>query len=167
MLIVKVLSMDVNFICPVLCWNSCVVVLQALDWNLCPETPISWLKLYSQVEAQTDGENFLVPQFSQETYIQITQVCSHCITNTVKTNVTLRSRLLLKNSSFWPLTRVCFSCWICVWWTSTRWTTATVFLLQLPSATSPRLTLFIKSRVNFGFFNHLNKFRFQLPVNGN
>lgn len=73
--------MDVN-----LCWfcivSVCidpyvVVVLQALDWNLCPETPISWLKLYAQVEAQTDGENFLVPQFSQKTYIQITQVPSH------------------------------------------------------------------------------------------
>lgn len=50
------------------------VFLQALDWNLCPETPISWLKLYVQVEAQKDGENFLEPQFSQETYIQITQV---------------------------------------------------------------------------------------------
>lgn len=50
------------------------VALQALDWNLCPETPISWLKLYAQVDAQTDGENFLVPQFSQDTYIQITQV---------------------------------------------------------------------------------------------
>lgn len=47
---------------------------QALDWNLCPETPITWLNLYVQVEAQQDGHNFLVPQFSQETYIQITQV---------------------------------------------------------------------------------------------
>ncbi|XP_045902009.1 G1/S-specific cyclin-E2 isoform X2 [Micropterus dolomieu] len=54
-------------------------VLKALDWNLCPETPISWLKLYSQVEAQTDGENFLVPQFSQETYIQITQLLDLCM----------------------------------------------------------------------------------------
>lgn len=47
---------------------------QALNWNLCPETPITWLNLYVQVEAQKDGDNFLVPQFSQETYIQITQV---------------------------------------------------------------------------------------------
>lgn len=47
---------------------------QALDWNLCPETPITWLNLYVQVDAQQDGHNFLVPQFSQETYIQITQV---------------------------------------------------------------------------------------------
>ncbi|XP_073341115.1 G1/S-specific cyclin-E2 isoform X1 [Pagrus major] len=54
-------------------------MLKALDWNLCPETPISWLKLYAQVEAQTDGENFLVPQFSQETYIQITQLLDLCM----------------------------------------------------------------------------------------
>lgn len=57
--------------------GSLGVALQALDWNLCPETPISWLKLYAQVDAQTDGQNFLVPQFSQETYIQITQVPPH------------------------------------------------------------------------------------------
>ncbi|XP_077454137.1 G1/S-specific cyclin-E2 [Stigmatopora argus] len=54
-------------------------VLKALDWNLCPETPISWLKLYAQVEAQKDGENFLVPQFSQETYVQITQLLDLCM----------------------------------------------------------------------------------------
>uniref|UniRef100_A0AAV2M9N6 G2/mitotic-specific cyclin-B2 n=1 Tax=Knipowitschia caucasica TaxID=637954 RepID=A0AAV2M9N6_KNICA len=51
-----------------------LLILKALDWQLCPETPISWLKLYCQLEAQSDGHNFLVPQFSQETYIQITQV---------------------------------------------------------------------------------------------
>ncbi|KAK2845164.1 hypothetical protein Q5P01_011823 [Channa striata] len=54
-------------------------ILKALDWNLCPETPISWLKLYAQVDAQKEGENFLVPQFSQETYIQITQLLDLCI----------------------------------------------------------------------------------------
>ncbi|KAM4568694.1 G1/S-specific cyclin-E2 [Fundulus diaphanus] len=54
-------------------------ILKALDWNLCPETPISWLKLYVQVEAQKDGENFLEPQFSQETYIQITQLLDLCM----------------------------------------------------------------------------------------
>ena len=47
---------------------------QGLNWNLCPETAMSWLKLYSQVEAQKDGTNFLVPHFSRETYIQMTQV---------------------------------------------------------------------------------------------
>ncbi|CAJ1063123.1 G1/S-specific cyclin-E2 [Xyrichtys novacula] len=54
-------------------------LLKALDWNLCPETPISWLKLYAQVEAQRDGENFLEPQFSQETYIRITQLLDLCM----------------------------------------------------------------------------------------
>ncbi|KAM3613818.1 uncharacterized protein V6R79_005465 [Siganus canaliculatus] len=54
-------------------------MLKALDWNLCPETPISWLKLYAQVEAQKDGDNFLVPQFSQESYIQITQLLDLCM----------------------------------------------------------------------------------------
>uniref|UniRef100_A0A7N8XYH3 Cyclin E2 n=1 Tax=Mastacembelus armatus TaxID=205130 RepID=A0A7N8XYH3_9TELE len=54
-------------------------ILKALDWNLCPETAISWLKLYAQVEAQKDGENFLVPQFIQETYIQITQLLDLCM----------------------------------------------------------------------------------------
>ncbi|XP_051920873.1 G1/S-specific cyclin-E2 [Hippocampus zosterae] len=54
-------------------------ILKALDWNLCPETPISWLKLYAQVEAQKDDENFLVPQFSQEMYIQITQLLDLCM----------------------------------------------------------------------------------------
>ncbi|KAG7233006.1 hypothetical protein INR49_007768 [Caranx melampygus] len=54
-------------------------ILKALDWNLCPETPISWLKLYAQVEAQKDEENFLVPQFPQETYIQITQLLDLCM----------------------------------------------------------------------------------------
>lgn len=48
--------------------------LQALEWNLCPETSISWLKLYAQVDAQKDQDNFLVPQFSPDSYIQITQV---------------------------------------------------------------------------------------------
>ncbi|CAL8359207.1 unnamed protein product [Arctogadus glacialis] len=56
-----------------------LIVLKALDWKLCPETPITWLKLYSQVEAQKSDENFLVPQFSQDTYIQMTQLLDLCL----------------------------------------------------------------------------------------
>ncbi|XP_061920130.1 G1/S-specific cyclin-E2 [Entelurus aequoreus] len=56
-----------------------LLILKALDWTLCPETPIAWLKLYAQVEAQKDGHNFLVPQYSQETYIQITQLLDLCM----------------------------------------------------------------------------------------
>ncbi|KAM9723917.1 G1/S-specific cyclin-E2 isoform 2-T2 [Menidia menidia] len=54
-------------------------VLKALDWKLCPETPITWLKLYAQVAAQKDGQNFLEPQFCQDTYIQITQLLDLCM----------------------------------------------------------------------------------------
>ncbi|XP_003977729.3 G1/S-specific cyclin-E2 isoform X1 [Takifugu rubripes] len=56
-----------------------LLMLKALEWNLCPETPISWLKLYAQVEAQKDEENFLVPQFCPETYIKITQLLDLCM----------------------------------------------------------------------------------------
>ena len=51
-----------------------LVMLKALNWELCPETVISWLKLYSQVDSLKDDASFLIPQFSQETYIQIAQV---------------------------------------------------------------------------------------------
>lgn len=51
-----------------------LVMLKALKWDLCPETVISWLKLYTQVYSLQDDADFLVPQFSQETFIQITQV---------------------------------------------------------------------------------------------
>ncbi|XP_026858321.1 G1/S-specific cyclin-E2 [Electrophorus electricus] len=56
-----------------------LVMLKALNWHLCPETVISWLKLYVQVDSLKEDPNFLVPQFSQETYIQITQLLDLCI----------------------------------------------------------------------------------------
>ncbi|KAK3572405.1 hypothetical protein QTP86_032627, partial [Hemibagrus guttatus] len=56
-----------------------LIMLKALNWHLCPETPISWLKLYAQVGSLKEGPNFLVPQFSQETYIQMTQLLDLCI----------------------------------------------------------------------------------------
>nr|XP_015212957.1 PREDICTED: G1/S-specific cyclin-E2 [Lepisosteus oculatus] len=56
-----------------------LIMLKALNWNLCPETVISWLKLYMQVESLTDDPNVLLPQFSQETFIQITQLLDLCI----------------------------------------------------------------------------------------
>ncbi|XP_066539137.1 G1/S-specific cyclin-E2 isoform X2 [Hoplias malabaricus] len=56
-----------------------LVILKALKWQLSPETVISWLKLYAQVASLKESPNFLVPQFSQETYIQITQLLDLCI----------------------------------------------------------------------------------------
>ncbi|XP_028837135.1 G1/S-specific cyclin-E2 [Denticeps clupeoides] len=56
-----------------------LILLKALNWELCPETVVSWLKLYSQVDSLKDGSNFLIPQFSQDTFIQITQLLDLCI----------------------------------------------------------------------------------------
>lgn len=47
---------------------------QALNWDLCPETVISWMKLYLQMASLYDQTNLLIPQFSRETYLRVTQV---------------------------------------------------------------------------------------------
>ncbi|XP_062860416.1 G1/S-specific cyclin-E2-like [Trichomycterus rosablanca] len=50
-------------------------ILKALNWHLLPQTAVSWLKLYTQVDALKDCHDFLVCQFSQEKYIQMAQDC--------------------------------------------------------------------------------------------
>uniref|UniRef100_A0A4W5N0B3 Cyclin E2 n=1 Tax=Hucho hucho TaxID=62062 RepID=A0A4W5N0B3_9TELE len=52
-------------------------ILKALNWNLCPDTVVVWLKLMIQMaslEDQPDCDN-LLPEFSQENYIQVTRIC--------------------------------------------------------------------------------------------
>ncbi|KAK1785480.1 hypothetical protein P4O66_018847, partial [Electrophorus voltai] len=56
-----------------------LIMLKALNWNLCPETVVSWMKLYIQMASIYDFTNLLVPQFSQETYVQITRLLDLCI----------------------------------------------------------------------------------------
>ncbi|XP_062870816.1 G1/S-specific cyclin-E2-like [Trichomycterus rosablanca] len=56
-----------------------LIMLKALNWDLYPETIVSWMKLYMQMASAYDFTNVLVPQFSQETYIQITQLLDLCI----------------------------------------------------------------------------------------
>ncbi|XP_060753210.1 G1/S-specific cyclin-E2-like isoform X2 [Tachysurus vachellii] len=56
-----------------------LIMLKALNWDLYPETVVSWMKLYIQMASVYDLTNLLVPQFSQETYIQITQLLDLCI----------------------------------------------------------------------------------------
>lgn len=51
-------------------------LLQALKWELCPVTIVSWLNLYLQVDALKDVPKVLLPQYSQEKFIQIAQVSS-------------------------------------------------------------------------------------------
>ncbi|MGH0134872.1 UNVERIFIED_CONTAM: hypothetical protein FKN15_067570 [Acipenser sinensis] len=50
-----------------------LIVLKALNWDLCPETVISWLKLYIQMASLKEDPNILLPQFSQDTFIQVAQ----------------------------------------------------------------------------------------------
>ncbi|XP_062385930.1 G1/S-specific cyclin-E2-like isoform X1 [Sardina pilchardus] len=56
-----------------------LIMLKALNWDLCPETVISWMKLYLQMASLYDQTNLLVPQFSTETYLRVTQLLDLCI----------------------------------------------------------------------------------------
>lgn len=58
-----------------------VKYLQALKWELCPVTIVSWLNLYLQVDALKDVPKVLLPQYSQEKFIQIAQVGSKLLEN--------------------------------------------------------------------------------------
>uniref|UniRef100_A0A8C8AGV3 Cyclin E2 n=1 Tax=Otus sunia TaxID=257818 RepID=A0A8C8AGV3_9STRI len=51
----------------------------ALKWELCPVTIVSWLNLYLQVDALKDVPKVLLPQYSQEKFIQIAQLLDLCI----------------------------------------------------------------------------------------
>lgn len=51
-----------------------VCVTQALGWNLCPETAVSWLTLYFQMVSMKKNSDLLELQFSQDAYVQMTRV---------------------------------------------------------------------------------------------
>lgn len=125
-----------------------LVMLKALHWDLCPETVISWLKLYSQVDSLKDEANFLIPQFSQETYIQITQVRAHF--SSLKVNLVA---LLLATSL--QLSNPFCSCWIFAFWTLILWITSMESLLLLHFVTLLHLNWSIKYQVSLGVFQEL------------
>uniref|UniRef100_A0A8D0HIV3 Cyclin E2 n=1 Tax=Sphenodon punctatus TaxID=8508 RepID=A0A8D0HIV3_SPHPU len=56
-----------------------LIVLKALKWELFPVTIVSWLNLYLQVDSLTDVPKVLLPQYSQEKFIQISQLLDLCI----------------------------------------------------------------------------------------
>ncbi|XP_029369666.1 G1/S-specific cyclin-E2-like [Echeneis naucrates] len=58
-----------------------LIILKALCWNLCPETAVSWLKLYFQIASMNANSDLLESQFSQDTYIQMTRLLDLCILN--------------------------------------------------------------------------------------
>nr|XP_058898882.1 G1/S-specific cyclin-E2 isoform X2 [Kogia breviceps] len=56
-----------------------LIILKALKWELCPVTVISWLNLFLQVDALKEAPKVLLPQYSQEKFIQIAQLLDLCI----------------------------------------------------------------------------------------
>uniref|UniRef100_A0AAY4D3C5 Cyclin N-terminal domain-containing protein n=1 Tax=Denticeps clupeoides TaxID=299321 RepID=A0AAY4D3C5_9TELE len=56
-----------------------LIMLKVLNWDLCPETALSWVQLYLQMASQSDVTNLLEFQFAQETYTMITQLLDLCI----------------------------------------------------------------------------------------
>ncbi|XP_063307307.1 G1/S-specific cyclin-E2 [Pelobates fuscus] len=56
-----------------------LIILKALKWELCPVTAIAWLNLYLQVSSLKEMPKLLLPQYSQEQFIQIAQLLDLCI----------------------------------------------------------------------------------------
>nr|XP_014347158.1 PREDICTED: G1/S-specific cyclin-E2-like [Latimeria chalumnae] len=57
-----------------------LIILKALKWELCPVTIISWLNFYLQVTSlKKEVSNVLLPQYSQDTFVQIAQLLDLCI----------------------------------------------------------------------------------------
>ncbi|KAM9340221.1 G1/S-specific cyclin-E2-like [Symphorus nematophorus] len=58
-----------------------LIILKGLNWNLCPETAVSWLKLYFQMASMNTSSDLLEPQFPQDSYVQMTRLLDLCILN--------------------------------------------------------------------------------------
>lgn len=56
-----------------------LIILKALKWELSPMTAVGWLNLYLQVSSLQDSPKLLLPQYSQEQFIQIAQLLDLCI----------------------------------------------------------------------------------------
>lgn len=55
------------------------IYLQGLNWNLSPITANSWLNIYLQLSClgskTSKTSNFNIPNYSQQQFVQVTQVC--------------------------------------------------------------------------------------------
>ncbi|KAM4721371.1 G1/S-specific cyclin-E1 [Rhinophrynus dorsalis] len=56
-----------------------LVIMKALDWCLGPMTVVSWLNIYLQVAYLRELQHFLLPQYPQETYVQIIELLDLCV----------------------------------------------------------------------------------------
>jgi len=61
-----------------------LLMLCTLEWSLAPVTAVAWLNVYLQTAHATFGPDknatvtFYLPQYSQETFVHITQVTVSC-----------------------------------------------------------------------------------------
>ncbi|CAI9571274.1 unnamed protein product [Staurois parvus] len=56
-----------------------LIIMKALKWCLSPMTAVSWLNIYLQVAYIRELQHFLLPQYPQETYIQIVELLDLCV----------------------------------------------------------------------------------------
>ncbi|XP_069777931.1 G1/S-specific cyclin-E2 isoform X2 [Narcine bancroftii] len=56
-----------------------LIILKALNWELCPVTVICWLNLYLQIVFLKEVPNMSLPQYSQDIFVQIAQLLDLCI----------------------------------------------------------------------------------------
>ncbi|KAG7218705.1 hypothetical protein INR49_019768 [Caranx melampygus] len=56
-----------------------LIILKALRWSLCPETAVSWLKLYLQLASLSVTSDLLEPQFPQDVYVQTARLLDLCV----------------------------------------------------------------------------------------
>ncbi|KAG8562682.1 hypothetical protein GDO81_015768 [Engystomops pustulosus] len=56
-----------------------LIIMKALKWCLTPMTVVSWLNVYLQVAYSKELQQFLLPQYPQQTYIQIVELLDLCI----------------------------------------------------------------------------------------
>ncbi|KAM9308431.1 G1/S-specific cyclin-E2 [Gastrophryne carolinensis] len=69
-----------------------LIVLKALKWELSPMTAVAWLNLFLQVSSLRDSPKLLLPQYSQEQFIQMAQLLDLCILHI--TSLNFRYRIL-------------------------------------------------------------------------
>ncbi|XP_041728368.1 G1/S-specific cyclin-E1 [Coregonus clupeaformis] len=61
----------------VLCME--LIIMKELKWCLSPLTAVSWLNIYMQVAYLKESEEVLIPQYPQNTFVQIAELLDLCV----------------------------------------------------------------------------------------
>ncbi|XP_034281623.1 G1/S-specific cyclin-E1 [Pantherophis guttatus] len=56
-----------------------LIIMKALNWNLSPLTMVSWLNIYMQVAYLNEICEMLLPQYSQEIFVQVAELLDLCV----------------------------------------------------------------------------------------